>query len=513
MIERRLTALYRRFGPAYPTLFIAATLQASWPIALGTVGFLLLYVPMSGRELASFVLLTIAATGVSIVFAAWHAHRILAPVRGWLEGERNEAAGIAAWRCAVGLPLRFWHRGWYLLPLLTAAAPWALGAAVILDATPAEAMFVPAVAAIAIAYAAILYFFVVEAGMRPVVADVAASLPAGFGVGPAAIPLRLKLLGVLPAINLIAGMLAAGLASSERDISALGIDVLVAVGATFAISLVLTVLLARSLRQPLVQLLEATHRVGAGELDAVVPVTSSDEVGELTGAFNQMVAALKQRERIRSTLGTYLDPMVAERLVEEGEGPTRGEEVEASILVLDVRDFTAFTASHSPRHVVEALNRLYDLAVPTIAAHGGYVDKFVGDGLMAIFGAPVRHYDHADRALASAVEIVETLKRLDGDLLEIGIGISSGTVLVGSVGGGGRLDFTAIGDAVNLATRVEAATRKSGDAILLSDATTRLLRHSRIELEERPPVIARGRRRSVPLYAPRVGAGATGASR
>lgn len=505
MVERSLWALYRRLGPAYPSLFIAATLQASWLIALATIGFLRLYVPMSGRELAGFVTLTFAGTGLSIAFAAWHAHRILAPVRRWIEGERQRDASVAAWRCAVGLPLRFWRRGWYLLPLLTAAAPWALGAALILEATPTEAVFVPAVAAVAVAYAAILYFFVVEAGMRPVIAEIAAGLPERFGIGAAAIPLRLKLLGVLPAINLIAGLLAAGLASSERKISALGIDVLAAVLATFAASLVLTMLLARSLRQPLVQLLEATDRVRGGDLEARVAVTSSDEIGELAVSFNQMVSGLRQRERLRSTLSTYLDPAIAARLVEEGEGPVRGEELGASILVLDVRDFSAFAESRSPREVVAALNRLYELTVPIIARHGGHVDKFVGDGLMATFGAPVREPDHADRAVASAVEIVETLERRGEGPLGIGIGISSGTVLVGSVGGGGRLDFTAIGDAVNVATRVEAATRRTGDPILVSEATKRLLRHLPVELEERPAVPAKGGERAIALYAPRVG--------
>jgi adenylate cyclase len=504
VVESKLRVLYRRLGAVYPSLFIAATLQASWPIALATIGFLRLYVPMSGRELAGFVTLTMAGTGLSIAFAAWHAHRILAPVRRWIEGERGRTASVAAWRCAVGLPVRFWRRGWYLLPLLTVAAPWALGAALILDAEPAEAIFVPAVAAVSIGYAAILYFFVVEAGMRPVIAEIAAGLPAGIGIGATAIPLRLKLLGVLPAINLIAGLLAAGLASSEHEISALGIDVLASVLATFATSLVLTMLLARSLRQPLVQLLDATNRVRGGDLDTELAITSSDEVGELAVSFNQMIAGLRQRERLRSTLSTYLDPAIAARLVDEGDGAAGGKEAEASMLVLDVRGFSAFAAARSPREVVAALNGLYELAVPIISGHGGHVDKFVGDGLLAIFGAPIPEADHADRALMSAVQIVQELEQRRVGPLEIGIGISSGKVLVGSVGGGGRLDFTAIGDAVNVASRVEAATRVTGDPILLSEATKRLLRHSPVELDERPAVSAKGGESVTRVYVPRV---------
>ena len=123
--------------------------------------------------------------------------------------------------------------------------------------------------------------------------------------------------------------------------------------------------------------------------------------------------------------------------------------------------------------MVAALNRLFETVVPIIHEHGGRVDKFVGDGLLAVFGAPRRLQDHADRALKAALEIERAVRDLD---LEIGIGINSGRVVAGNVGGSGRLEFSVIGDPVNVAARVEAATRQTGDTILLAERTKELLR-------------------------------------
>ena len=169
------------------------------------------------------------------------------------------------------------------------------------------------------------------------------------------------------------------------------------------------------------------------------------------------------------------------------------------ILFADIRDFTGFAERASAREVVAAINRLFERIVPTIHEHGGHVDKFVGDGLLAVFGAPRRQADHADQALAAAMEI----ERAVTDELPIGIGLSSGTVIAGNVGGAGRLEFSVIGDAVNVAARVEAATRTTGDTVLVSEHTRALLSDPSM-LEERPSVPLKGRSETVALFAPRV---------
>ena len=120
-----------------------------------------------------------------------------------------------------------------------------------------------------------------------------------------------------------------------------------------------------------------------------------------------------------------------------------------------------------------SLNSLYDRVVPIVTACGGHANKFIGDGLLAIFGAPARLDDHADRAVRAALEIGALNGRAEADGLRVGVGVNTGEVVVGTIGGGGRLDFTVIGDAVNTAARVEAATRETGDDVLITAATPR----------------------------------------
>ena len=126
---------------------------------------------------------------------------------------------------------------------------------------------------------------------------------------------------------------------------------------------------------------------------------------------------------------------------------------------------------------------MFGIVVPCVAQHGGHANKFLGDGLLAVFGAPDRLEDHADRALAAAGDIAERLAERFGDEIRFGVGINSGPVVVGSVGGGGRLEFAVIGDPVNIAARVENLTRETGDEVLVTEATRCLVSEDRHELE------------------------------
>jgi adenylate cyclase len=232
-------------------------------------------------------------------------------------------------------------------------------------------------------------------------------------------------------------------------------------------------------------------------------VDDGGEIGFLQAGFNRMVAGLREREQIRAAFGTYVDPEVAEHILREGTS-LEGEEVEVTMMFIDIRGFTSFAERLSARQVVATLNRLFELIVPIIQAHGGHVDKYVGDGLLAIYGAPQRRDDHADQALAASVEIATTVELEFKDELAIGIGLNSGPVVAGNVGGGGRLEFTVIGDAVNVAARIEAATRETGDAVLVSGQTRALLSDgAAASLAERPQVPLRGRDEAVSLFTPR----------
>jgi class 3 adenylate cyclase len=215
-----------------------------------------------------------------------------------------------------------------------------------------------------------------------------------------------------------------------------------------------------------------------------------------------MVEGLDERERLREAFGAYVDPTVADRVLHEGTA-LEGEEVEVSVMFLDIRDFTSFAERAAPHEVVSLLSGLWELVVPVLLRHGGHANKFIGDGLLAVFGAPERLPDHADRAVAAALEIARLVRERYGGEVCVGVGVNSGRVIAGTVGGGGRVEFTVIGDAVNTAARVEATTRETGDDVLITDATRRLLREEACEFDERPPVALKGKRVSVQLWAPR----------
>jgi class 3 adenylate cyclase len=316
------------------------------------------------------------------------------------------------------------------------------------------------------------------------------------------VPLRWKLLGALPLINVITGVVVSGLSTDgSASLEDLGLDVVVAVLVAFTISLELTLLVTRSVLQPVDELLEATEAVKRGDLDARVPVISGDELGQLAGSFNEMMQGLSEREALREAFGAYVDPDVAQRVLEQGDELIEGQEREVTVMILDVWDFTEFAQRSSARETVRFLNELFGIAVPCVTEHGGHANKFLGDGLLAVFGAPDRLPDHADRAVAAAAEIARQLMSRFGDGMRFGIGINSGPVVVGSVGGGGRLEFAVIGDPVNVAARVENLTRETGDVVLLTEATRCLLADGMERLEPRGSFALKGVSEPVPIHA------------
>jgi adenylate cyclase len=258
---------------------------------------------------------------------------------------------------------------------------------------------------------------------------------------------------------------------------------------------------ARGVANPIGSVRRELARIEGGYLDASVPVDDGSEVGLLQAGFNRMAAGLRERERLREAFGAFVDPGLTGRVLEEGID-LAGEEVELTVMFMDVRGFTTLSERAAAREVVAALNELYGVVVPIVLRHGGHANKFIGDGLLCVFGAPERLKDHADRAVAAAIEVSRAVHvHFAGDL-RLGIGLNSGSVVAGTIGGGGRLDFTVIGDTVNTAARVETATRKTGDDILITDATRQRLRRDHGAWLERDPIPLKGKTQPVSLFAP-----------
>ncbi|CAN5920296.1 hypothetical protein BH11PSE3_BH11PSE3_41020 [soil metagenome] len=240
----------------------------------------------------------------------------------------------------------------------------------------------------------------------------------------------------------------------------------------------------RSLLGPIRTLSKAMVRVAAGDLSERVPVTSNDEVGELTGRFNTMVEGLRERERIRETFGRYVDESVAATILErEGAGVLAGEMREATILFTDIAGFTTIAEYLTPEELVSALNDYLETVLEPIRRHGGVVNTFIGDGLFASFNMPLACPDHPCAAVRAAIDIQRAVgsrtfgdmgSGLGGDLgvaFATRIGISTGQVIGGSVGAGQRVAFTLLGDTVNLAARLEQLNKEYGTRILVSEST------------------------------------------
>jgi adenylate cyclase len=237
----------------------------------------------------------------------------------------------------------------------------------------------------------------------------------------------------------------------------LGYGVPITVGAAFSPSL-----------QPVRDLAAGTGRVAAGDYSRRLPVVQDDDLGALAASFNRMQAGLAERQRLQAAFGTYVDPGLAARLLEQGDDVFTGERREVSVMFVDIRDFTPFAEANTAEDTVARLNAVFEIVVPAVVDVGGHVNKFLGDGALAVFGAPNDLADHADAAVSAAVTIDRMVAERFGGALSIGIGINTGVVIAGTIGGGSKLEFTLIGDTVNVAARVEQLTKTTGDTTLLT---------------------------------------------
>ena len=495
-----LTWLYRKLGPRYPAAFITVELQTAFLVASGAVALFSFYYSVSSGDFLTILAVTLGLTAIGIGFVLVRVMRRLRPLQEWLTGARSSQETVRAWHAAVDLPIEMVRRDFWVPFVVTVVT--VVAAIAILGLTWLAFFPIVIAALLVTAYAGTLHYLALELAMRPILFDINSALDRPVRIDRPVVPLRVKLLGSLPLINVITGLVVAALTSNGGGTDALTVAVLVALFVSFTISFELTVLLSRSILRPIEDLEAATERIRQGRFDEHVPVTTSDEFGELSSAFNQMVDGLAERERLREAFGTYLDEEVAQHLISEDFQPG-GEELEVSLVFVDVRDFTAAAADADAPEVVARLNELFECIVPIVARHRGHIDQFIGDAVLAVFGAPERIHQHADRAVQCAVELARTINSRRPGGFQVGVGVNSGSVVAGSIGGAGRLSFSVIGDAVNLAARVESSTRETGDPVLITGETRAQLSET-IEVEPRGEREIRGYDRRVELYAPLV---------
>lgn len=267
---------------------------------------------------------------------------------------------------------------------------------------------------------------------------------------------------------------------------------------------------ARTLTRPIIALVGHARRIAAGDYSVRNKSYRSDELGRLSEAFDQMSLGLAERDRVRDLLDKNVSPEVAAHLVRDGAA-LGGEERDVTILFADLRGFTTMSEKFSPRDLLTLLNRYLDRMSAEVERQGGVIDKFVGDAIMALFGAPVSQPDAATRAIAAALAMEEALATLNLELaaegrppLAIGIGINTARVIAGNIGSHRRLNYSVIGDGVNVAARLEGKTRTPEyRANIITSATTLAAVGDRTRFTVRPLglVHVKGRVEPVEIFA------------
>lgn len=266
--------------------------------------------------------------------------------------------------------------------------------------------------------------------------------------------------------------------------------------------------LYQSITAPLAELVRKMERVADGDFAVRTSVLSDDELGRIKGHFNEMVEGLAQRERIKDTFGKFLSVEVARRLIADGAIELGGEDIEATILFSDIRGFTSLSEAMSAKAVVSFLNAYFAHITDPIMAHGGFINKFIGDAVMGVFAPQFGSRAHVDDALKAALAMREKLAEFNAaglmpEPVSFGVGIHTGPLVAGNVGTEKRMEYTLIGDTVNIASRIEGENKNLGSTILISgDAYDRLspeLRSS-VSFSRHENILIRGKRKALTLY-------------
>ncbi len=251
---------------------------------------------------------------------------------------------------------------------------------------------------------------------------------------------------------------------------------------------------------------DAPLKVGEEKLAVNLTVQSLLNIDQKRIGSMIVIEDISNEKRLKSTMSRYMDPAIADRLLATGTELLGGSNVECTVFFSDIRGFTTLTEQLGAQGTVTLLNEYFTLMVDCIQQEGGMLDKFIGDAIMAAFGIPVAHEDDADRAVRAAIAMMETLNRWnrqrtsEGRLpVNIGVGLNTDTVVSGNIGSSKRMDFTIIGDGVNLAARLESACKQYGTKILVSEFTMRKLKGTYRE-REIDLVVVKGKTKPVSIH-------------
>jgi adenylate cyclase len=244
-----------------------------------------------------------------------------------------------------------------------------------------------------------------------------------------------------------------------------------------AVTLAGAIRIARRITRPVSLLAEAAREVARGNYDVRVGSSGRDEISELSRAFDAMTQGLAERDRVREVLGKVASSEVVEQFL-EGQVELGGAEVDATVMFTDIRNFTGICETLTPQQSLVMLNTFLTTISEVVERNGGVVDKYLGDGVMAVFGAPVTRPDDIDRAIGAALEIRRRVSDLGPALSarglphpQVGVGLNTSRLVAGNVGSPRRLNYTVLGDGVNLASRLEGLTKRYHVPIVVGERT------------------------------------------
>ena len=274
------------------------------------------------------------------------------------------------------------------------------------------------------------------------------------------------------------------------------------------LSVAVGIWIARSVSQPVLKLAEGVRKIAGGNYSHRVKVPRGDEVGMLGDAFNRMSEGLAERDQVRDLLGKVVSPAVATELLRK-DVTLGGEEREVTVLFSDLRRFTSIAEARSPQKMLAMLNRYFTKMSGIVEKQGGVVDKYMGDAIMALFGAPLGHPDDPDRAIQTAIEMSDALDELNRKweargwrTVDIGIGINTDVVVAGNMGSQTRLNYTVIGDGVNLASRLEELTKTPEyEARIIISHSTLSKAKGRYRTRRLGEVAVKGKQNMTEIYA------------
>jgi len=246
--------------------------------------------------------------------------------------------------------------------------------------------------------------------------------------------------------------------------------------------------------------------ISRGNYNNQVPVVTSDEFGMIAAKTNEMIKGLKERDFCQISFGRFVTPEVSDRIL-KGQVPVGGELINVTIMLCDLRGYTTFVERREPREVVSFLNEYFSEMEQAVKQYGGIVLQFIGDEIEAVFGAPIDLPDHPEKAVMAALEMRERLKDLNSKRVsmgkipvEHGIGIHTGNVLAGSIGGPDRFVYSMVGDTVNTASRLESLNKTFGTDILISQKTKELLKGKNLKFSSLGKTALKGKSKEIEIF-------------